>query len=95
MPSEVFMYVCLCKGVSDKAIRQAVAQGARSWRDVREQTGCATQCGKCACMGKAIAREAMEQCVMEQCVMEQCVMERGAFAQPPAAHQLADLAYAV
>jgi len=55
------MYVCLCKGVSDKAIRQAVAEGARNWRDVREQTGCATQCGKCACMGKTIARDAMEQ----------------------------------
>ncbi|GHB10778.1 bacterioferritin-associated ferredoxin [Modicisalibacter luteus] len=53
------MYVCLCKGVSDKAIRQAVEDGARSWREVREQTGCGTQCGKCACMGKTITRDAV------------------------------------
>jgi len=82
------MYVCLCKGVSDQAIRQAVAEGARSWRDVREQTGCATQCGKCACMGKTIARDAMEQCVMEQ----------GADARSAAMRQpamLAGLAYAI
>lgn len=53
------MYVCLCKGVSDQAIRQAVQEGARSWREVREQTGCGTQCGKCACLGKGITREAV------------------------------------
>ncbi|KXS35858.1 MAG: bacterioferritin-associated ferredoxin [Halomonadaceae bacterium T82-2] len=53
------MYVCLCKGVSDRAIRQAVDEGARNWREVRERTGCATQCGKCACMGKAITRDTL------------------------------------
>lgn len=82
------MYVCLCKGVSDQAIRQAVAEGARSWRDVREQTGCATQCGKCACMGKTIARDAMQQCVMEQ----GAVMQSAAMRQPTVR---TDLAYAI
>ncbi len=53
------MYVCLCKRVSDNTIQQVVAQGARSWREVREQTGCATQCGKCACVGKSITRDAV------------------------------------
>lgn len=53
------MYVCLCKGISDRVIRQAVEQGARSWREVREQTGCGTQCGKCACVGKSITRDAV------------------------------------
>ncbi len=53
------MYVCLCKGVSDRTIRQAVEEGARSWREVRERTGCATQCGKCACMGKTITNDAI------------------------------------
>ncbi|WP_043529511.1 (2Fe-2S)-binding protein [Litchfieldella xinjiangensis] len=58
------MYVCLCKGVSDRAIREAVTEGARSWREVREQTGCADQCGKCACVGKAITRDAIAREVM-------------------------------
>ncbi|MBD3896658.1 (2Fe-2S)-binding protein [Halomonas sp. ML-15] len=53
------MYVCLCNGVTDKAIREAVDGGARCWREVREATGCATQCGKCACVGKVITREAV------------------------------------
>ncbi|MEC9482358.1 MAG: bacterioferritin-associated ferredoxin [Halomonas sp.] len=58
------MYVCLCKGVSDHKIRQAVEDGARSWREVREQTGCGTQCGKCACMGKAVTRDAVARTIV-------------------------------
>ncbi|WP_158772579.1 bacterioferritin-associated ferredoxin [Cobetia sp. L2A1] len=58
------MYVCLCKGVSDHKIREVVQQGARSFREVREQTGCATQCGKCACMAKTITREAVTREMM-------------------------------
>lgn len=55
------MYVCLCKGVTDHKIRDLVAEGARSWAQIREQTGCGTQCGKCACEGKSIAREAIAE----------------------------------
>ncbi|AVV33895.1 (2Fe-2S)-binding protein [Halomonas sp. SF2003] len=58
------MYVCLCKGVSDHKIREVVEQGARSFREVREQTGCATQCGKCGCMAKTITREAVAREMM-------------------------------
>lgn len=54
------MYVCLCKNVTDHRIRGAVEEGARSWREVQQQTGCATQCGKCAGMGKEITREAIK-----------------------------------
>ncbi|PKM04894.1 MAG: hypothetical protein CVV16_03135 [Gammaproteobacteria bacterium HGW-Gammaproteobacteria-6] len=42
------MYVCLCKGVTDKQIRNAVAEGASSLRDLRQALDVATQCGKCA-----------------------------------------------
>ena len=54
------MYVCLCKNVTDHRIRGAVEEGARSWREVQETTGCGTQCGKCACTGKDITREAIK-----------------------------------
>lgn len=53
------MYVCICKGVTDHKIRESVEGGARSWREVQTETGCGTQCGKCACVGKHIAREAI------------------------------------
>lgn len=55
------MYVCLCLGVTDRDIENAVADGARSWREVRKATGCAGQCGKCACTGKGVMREAISQ----------------------------------
>ena len=54
------MYVCVCKGVTDHQIRQQISDGARSWREVREATGCATQCGKCACFAKSVTREAVQ-----------------------------------
>jgi len=55
------MYVCLCKNVTDHRIREAVEDGARSWRDVQRATGCGTQCGKCACTGKDITRDAVQR----------------------------------
>lgn len=59
------MYVCVCKGVTDHQIRQQVRDGARSWQDVREATGCATQCGKCACFAKSVTREAVHEARLE------------------------------
>jgi len=43
------MYVCLCKGVTDSQIREAISEGASSMRAIREQTGVMSACGKCAC----------------------------------------------
>ena len=42
------MYVCICKGITDRAIREQVAAGARSLAEVSRRTGCSTQCGKCS-----------------------------------------------
>ena len=55
------MYVCLCVGVTDRDIENAVSDGARSWREVREATGCAGQCGKCACLAKQVVRETIAE----------------------------------
>lgn len=41
------MYVCLCKGVNDRKIREAVSEGCHSMRDVCKKTGAGSQCGKC------------------------------------------------
>lgn len=51
------MYICVCKGITDKAIRQAVESGAGSFRQVRMQLGVSTQCGQCACHAKALVDE--------------------------------------
>ena len=55
------MYVCICKAVTDSAIRQAVMDGARSLRDLTARTGCSTQCGRCV----GAAREAMDDVLAE------------------------------
>ena len=53
------MYVCLCNGVSDGQIREAIFEGCCSYKEVREQLGVGTQCGKCACLAKQITRDTL------------------------------------
>lgn len=54
------MYICICKGVTDSAIRREVQAGATSFREVRNQLGVGTQCGKCACEARQIIAETLE-----------------------------------
>jgi len=54
------MYVCVCKGITDSQIRNAVNEGAESLRAVRDTLGVATQCGKCSCLAREIVRETLE-----------------------------------
>ena len=53
------MYVCLCKGITDTAIRNAVIEGAHSLRSVSKQLGVASECGQCACLAKSIIKETL------------------------------------
>lgn len=41
------MYICVCKAVSDKRIRQLVDEGATSMRELKQCLGVGSQCGKC------------------------------------------------
>lgn len=42
------MYVCICKGVTDRQIRRAIDDGAHSVRCLRRELDVCTDCGKCA-----------------------------------------------
>lgn len=54
------MYVCLCKGVTDKTIKKAVASGdVDSMRDLRQQYGVASQCGCCKQCAKETLNDAL------------------------------------
>jgi len=53
------MYVCLCQGVTDGQIRDAIYEGCCSYKDVRETLGVASKCGKCACLAKQVVRETL------------------------------------
>lgn len=60
------MYICLCKGVTDRDIRQAVKQGAVRMRDLKNNLGVTGQCGVCACHAKVILDKALSQSLIQQ-----------------------------
>jgi bacterioferritin-associated ferredoxin len=41
------MYVCLCKGISDRDIKQLVSAGPCSVEEIMRCTGAGTGCGTC------------------------------------------------
>ncbi|MBX9763497.1 MAG: bacterioferritin-associated ferredoxin [Pseudomonadaceae bacterium] len=63
------MYVCLCEGVTDGQIREAIYEGCCNYRDVRAALGVASQCGKCACLAKQVIRETLSEVQSSQAVM--------------------------
>ncbi|MES2489641.1 MAG: bacterioferritin-associated ferredoxin [Pseudomonadota bacterium] len=65
------MYICVCKAVTDRQIKQATREGACSLRDLTRELGLGTGCGKCV----PAARE----------VLGACLMQQGAAQQPEAA----------
>ena len=54
------MIVCVCRGVSDRQIRQAVAEGAHSLECLQMELGVATQCGRCADCASRVLCEARD-----------------------------------
>lgn len=54
------MYVCLCKGITDQSIRDAVYDGAESFRAVKKCLGAATECGQCASHVRDIIKDSLE-----------------------------------
>ena len=58
------MYVCLCNGVTDKEIAQAVSDGANNLSSVQNKTGAATGCGSC----KRTTEIIIHQCLAEKLI---------------------------
>ncbi len=49
------MYVCLCHGITDKQIKQAVReQGIGTTRELRASLSVGSQCGRCIQMAQDI-----------------------------------------
>ena len=62
------MYICVCKGVTDTAIREAVhCGGAGRMRDLKANLGVSEQCGICACHAKQVLEQALMQKTLAQC----------------------------
>lgn len=62
---ESAMYICLCFGVTDKTIKQTVAESETcSIRQLTKKLGFGTQCGKCLCHTKTLMEET-RQCLSQ------------------------------
>ncbi len=53
------MYICVCKGVTDRDIHEAALNGAIRMRDIRIGLGVSAQCGVCACHAKMVLDRAL------------------------------------
>ena len=51
------MYVCICNGVTERAVRQAASEGVRTLSELPRRTGCAGTCGGCADYAEQILNE--------------------------------------
>lgn len=69
------MIVCVCKSVSDRKIRAAIAEGSDTFDELQFELGVASCCGKC----EQSVREVMAQCGICE---SQCGTERHAPSQP-------------
>lgn len=54
------MYVCICNGVTDSAIRDAAARGVGSLEELTMRTGCGSGCGSCIDIAQEILAEARQ-----------------------------------
>ncbi|WP_407306984.1 bacterioferritin-associated ferredoxin [Acinetobacter sp.] len=55
------MYVCLCRGITDQDIKDAVANGAESFREIRDLLDLGTCCGRCAPEARAIISDELSE----------------------------------
>lgn len=52
------MIACLCRGVSDTAVRAIIAQGARTVSEIRRACGAGGDCGSCCSMLASLVAQA-------------------------------------
>jgi bacterioferritin-associated ferredoxin len=48
------MYVCVCNAVTERTIRELVADGYHSLNEIQALTGCSGTCGRCADHAEAV-----------------------------------------
>lgn len=56
------MYVCLCHNITDHEIRRLVhTKGITTLRELRNEAGVSSQCGKCARCARDVLDEALAE----------------------------------
>ncbi len=72
------MYVCVCKAVSDKTIRQKVGEGLTSMRELKQCLGVASQCGKCTQTAQQVLNESLQAVYGDNLISCRFIAERPA-----------------
>ena len=54
------MYVCMCNGVTENAIRRAARSGIRTLGELAMSTGCSAGCGCCLETAEQVLRDALQ-----------------------------------
>jgi bacterioferritin-associated ferredoxin len=53
------MYVCVCNAVTDRDIGRAVDEGCCTFRQLREQLGVGTCCGRCSSCAHKVLKDSL------------------------------------
>ena len=56
------MFVCVCNGVTESQIREAVADGVVSLQELHDRLGVASQCGGCGDYALSLIHEGFTPC---------------------------------
>ena len=51
------MYVCICRQITDKQIRQRCEEGVATFSELRAELGLASDCGRCGRYAREIIAE--------------------------------------
>ena len=54
------MYVCVCHGISEKRLHQAIEEGVCSFEQLQSCTGVATCCGACEPCARQVLDETLD-----------------------------------
>ena len=60
------MLVCICNAISDRAIEDAIHQGASSFRDISKALGIGNGCGQCASYARNLIDDKLGQMQLSQ-----------------------------
>ena len=55
------MYICICHGVTESQIREAVQGGAGNMDILSAELGIGTRCGTCVCAAQSLLEEVNEE----------------------------------
>ncbi|EDM64859.1 MULTISPECIES: (2Fe-2S)-binding protein [unclassified Moritella] len=60
------MYVCICRGITDKQMIKSIDDGANTMKKLSGELGIGSQCGKCCQCAKKILNQTLIKQAQQQ-----------------------------